>query len=241
MLFFHASAGAPFFFNVLSRDKVPYMRGYNILLKSEASDIFVMEGKWWFGSSNFYGFCGFWRLQKREPRTAEETKVSICLFSCFIPFRSLNIFFPRVWSSNVCFQLTSSAVDRIAYAGSYGGDTTTRLSHEVEPVKRRNTRSKLEVLTHDGGKNTQMDPKQRISHFKPSESATGQTKIKLTSTAGREDLPELYILVLVSFPFIFFILFVGSFTIVSGIVVDFCLFVARGFRTGHTSIFLFSD
>lgn len=35
------------------------MRGYNILLESEASDIFVMEGKWWFGSSNFYGFCGF--------------------------------------------------------------------------------------------------------------------------------------------------------------------------------------
>lgn len=39
-----------------------------------------MEGKWWFGSSNFYGYCGFWRLLKGEPHKAEQSEVSNIIF-----------------------------------------------------------------------------------------------------------------------------------------------------------------
>lgn len=116
-------------------------------------------------------------------------------------------FIPGIWSPNVCFWLTSSAVGLTAYAGSYGDSVTTRFSHEVKPVKPRNTRSKLELKTRDGGKNTQMDSNRGIYNFNPIESATGQTEIDRTTTTGHEDLPELYILVLVSYFYVVFVLF----------------------------------
>jgi len=55
------------------------------------------------------------------------------------------------------------------------------------------------VKTHNRGKNVQMDYKRRIFHFKPTESATTahQANSNLTTiSAGHEDLPEIYILVL---------------------------------------------
>lgn len=74
-----------------------------------------------------------------------------------------------------------------------------------------------------------MEFKREVSPFKPTESAT--TTIARESnnnlTAGhRKDLPEIYILVLVSLLFMFFIRVGGYFISVSGIVAYF-LFVCR--------------
>ena len=158
-----------------------------------------MEGKWWFGSSNFYGYCGFWRLLKGEPHKAEQSEVSNIYFLVFSAFRWLNIFDFGVWTSNVCFQLTSSAVDQVAYAGSYGS-RTTRFSHDLGSAKPQNARPKLEVKSQYGGKNIKMDFQRRFSHFEAGESALSsrQDSNNFTSSAGHRDLPEIYILVLVS-------------------------------------------
>lgn len=76
------------------------------------------------------------------------------------------------------------------------------------------------------GKNIQMDFKQGISHFKAAESDSTIPRQNSNLTTGRKDLPEIYILVLVSCLYSFFIRVGGNFIIVSGIVAYF-LFVCR--------------
>jgi len=86
------------------------------------------------------------------------------------------------------------------------------------------------VKDQNEGKNIQMDFKRRISHFKEAKIATTtawQSNNNLTT--GRKDLPEIYILVLVSCLYSSFIRVGGSFISVSGFVADFfvCLWQAR--------------
>lgn len=71
-----------------------------------------------------------------------------------------------------------------------------------------------------------MEFKRKVSSFKSTESATTIAReINSNLTAGhREDLPEIYILVLVSLLFVFFIRVGGNFISVSGVFPDF-LFV----------------
>lgn len=78
------------------------------------------------------------------------------------------------------------------------------------------------------GKNIQMDFKRGISDFKEAEIASTTARQNNNNlTTGRKDLPEIYILVLVSCLYSSFIRVGGSFISVSGIVADFlCLFVA---------------
>lgn len=71
------------------------------------------------------------------------------------------------------------------------------------------------------GKNIQMDFKQGISHFKESESASTTARQSNNLTSGRKDLPEIYILVLVSCLHSFFIRVGGNFIVVSGLVAYF--------------------
>ena len=95
-----------------------------------------------------------------------------------------------------------SAVDNTstADAGSYGGLATTGYSHAVEAVKPQSTRPKDHLNTSDGGKNVNMYHKRTFSQYKRNQNAfaTRSTRVNLSST-GHEDLPELYILVLVSY------------------------------------------
>lgn len=167
------------------------------IILSEARRIFVMEGKWWFGSSNFYGFCGFWRLLKQRPRSLEQNKVPISHFPFLFRLNWWICFFRKI--DRVMFVSNSSAVDRTAYrTSSYGGRVTTRYFHEAKPIKHQNTPSEGVLKTYYGRKNSKMNSKRRVSQLKPKRNnTTRQTRNSLSSTV-HEDLPELYILVLVS-------------------------------------------
>ena len=80
------------------------------------------------------------------------------------------------------------------------------------------------------GKNIQMDFKRGVSHFKEAEITTTTARQSNNNlTTGRKDLPEIYILVLVSCLYSSFIHVGGSFISISGIVADFfvCLWEPR--------------
>ena len=79
------------------------------------------------------------------------------------------------------------------------------------------------------GENIQMDFKRGISHFKETKLATTTARQSNNLTTGRKDLPEIYILVLVSCLYSSFIRVGGSFISASGIVADFfvCLWQPR--------------
>lgn len=74
-----------------------------------------------------------------------------------------------------------------------------------------------------------MEFKRKVSSFKSTESATTIAReINSNLTAGhREDLPEIYILVLVSLLFVFFIRVGGNFISVSGVFPDFFVCLLR--------------
>lgn len=74
-----------------------------------------------------------------------------------------------------------------------------------------------------------MDFKRGISHFKEAKIATSTARQSSNLTTGRKDLPEIYILVLVSCLYSCFIRVGGSFISASGIVADFfvCLWQPR--------------
>ena len=86
--------------------------------------------------------------------------------------------------------LTISAVWETAYAGSYGSFTTAPL----KDVR------KLELKNNNGGKNSTMNFKRRSSKVEATEIPTTTFVVEnnLTKIAGYHDLPEIYILVLVS-------------------------------------------
>lgn len=140
-----------------------------------------------------------WILTSSEVTTTHSGTIQgswLFIFLFYIVDINDNIFL-LAWTSNVCFSLTSSAVGRSAYAGSYGS-RTTRILHDVEQEKPPNNRAKFEVKNQNEGKNTQMDFNQGISHFKAAEGASTTARQSNGHPAGRKDLPEIYILVLVS-------------------------------------------
>lgn len=89
------------------------------------------------------------------------------------------------------------AVGQSAYAGSYGS-RTTGFFHGVGQGKPPRNRENLQGKKKNEGKNIQMEFKRKVSSFKSTESATTIAReINSNLTAGhREDLPEIYILVL---------------------------------------------
>lgn len=183
------------FFNVLSHDLELIMRCWYYFVGSQKD--FCDGGKM---VVRFFQFLWLlWILTSSEAKTTfiGTKQGSLQSFSFLFPLELVNMFFPKNWSCDVCFN--SSAVDRTAYrTGSYGGRVTTRYFHETKPIKHQNTPSEGVLKTHYGRKNSKMNSKRRVSQLKPKRNnTTRQTRNSLSSTV-HEDLPELYILVLVS-------------------------------------------
>lgn len=141
----------------------------------------------------FVDFDVFWSKDHAHWNETRFLSVFLLSFSAQI---GEYVFFRKI--DRVMFVSNSSAVDRTAYrTGSYGAPVTTRYFHEAKPIKHQNTPSEGVLKTYYGGKNTKMYSKRRVSQLKLKRNTTRQTRNNL-GTTGHEDLPELYILVLVS-------------------------------------------